>query len=39
MVISTTAIMGLICLTFLKEPEGHMAEVDENGSVELISVT
>ncbi|WP_261844415.1 NarK family nitrate/nitrite MFS transporter [Aliamphritea ceti] len=39
MVISATAVLGLISLMFLQEPKGHIAEVDENGSVELISVT
>ena len=39
MVIAATAILGFITLLFLEEPKGHMAEVNDDGTVELISVT
>ena len=39
MVIAATAVVGFITLLFMEEPEGHMAEVREDGSVELISVS
>lgn len=39
LVIAATAVMGFITLLFMKEPKGHMTEVNEDGSVELIKVT
>lgn len=38
-VIAGTAVIGLIALLFLEEPRGNMAEVKEDGSVELINVS
>lgn len=38
-VIAGTAVLGFIALLFLEEPQGHMAEVREDGSVELINVS
>lgn len=37
-VIAGSAILGLIALLFMEEPKGHMAEVREDGTVELISI-
>ncbi len=37
-VIAASAIIGLIALCFMEEPKGHMAEVREDGTVELISI-
>jgi len=39
MVIAATAVLGFITLLFLEEPRGHMAEVNADGSVELIRVS
>ncbi len=39
LVIAATAVLGFITLLFLEEPEGHMAEVDQNGNVQLINVS
>ncbi|MCP8689927.1 NarK family nitrate/nitrite MFS transporter [Marinobacterium sedimentorum] len=39
MVIAGTAVVGFIALLLLEEPRGHMAEVNADGSVELISVS
>ncbi|BED88917.1 MULTISPECIES: NarK family nitrate/nitrite MFS transporter [unclassified Pseudoalteromonas] len=39
MIIAASALLGLAALFFMKEPDGHMTEVNEDGSVELISVT
>lgn len=39
MVIAATAVLGFVALLFLSEPKGHMAEVNEDGTVELIKVT
>ncbi len=39
LVISATAVLGFVALLFLEEPQGHMAEVDEHGNVQLIDVT
>jgi NNP family nitrate/nitrite transporter-like MFS transporter len=39
MVIAGTAVLGFVTLLFLNEPKGHMAEVNEDGTVELIQVT
>ena len=36
--IAVSALFGLGCLFLMREPKGHMAEVDENGEVTLISV-
>ncbi|MEQ9450060.1 MAG: NarK family nitrate/nitrite MFS transporter [Pseudomonadales bacterium] len=36
--ISATAVIGFITLFFLSEPRGQMAEVREDGTVELIDV-
>jgi MFS transporter, NNP family, nitrate/nitrite transporter len=38
MVIAATAVVGFIALFFLKEPSGEIAEVDEHGVVQMISV-
>ncbi len=38
-VIALTAVLGFLTLLMMEEPQGHMAEVKEDGSVELISVT
>ncbi len=38
-VIALTAVVGFLTLLFMEEPKGHMAEVKEDGSVELIRVT
>jgi len=38
-VIAVTAVIGFITLLFLEEPKGHMAEVNEDGTVELIKVS
>ena len=38
-VIALTAVLGFIILLFMEEPEGHMAEVRDDGSVELIRVS
>jgi len=39
LVISATAVLGFIALLFLEEPQGHMAEVDNEGNVQLINVS
>jgi NNP family nitrate/nitrite transporter-like MFS transporter len=38
MVIGAAAFVGFIALLFMDEPKGHIAEVKEDGSVELIHV-
>lgn len=38
-VIAGTAVLGFVTLLFMEEPEGHIAEVREDGSVELITVS
>lgn len=38
-VIGATAVLGFITLLLMKEPEGHIAEVREDGTVELINVS
>lgn len=38
MVIAATAVVGFTTLLFMEEPKGHIAEVREDGSVEMISV-
>ncbi len=37
-VIAGTAVLGFVTLLFLEEPEGEIAEVDEDGSVTMINV-
>ena len=37
-VIAATAVFGFVVLLFMDEPDGHIAEVREDGTVELISV-
>ncbi len=37
-VIAGTAVVGFIALLVMEEPKGHIAEVREDGSVEMISV-
>jgi NNP family nitrate/nitrite transporter-like MFS transporter len=39
LVIAGTAVVGFIALLFMEEPKGHMVEVNEDGSVEMISVS
>ncbi|MFC3122561.1 NarK family nitrate/nitrite MFS transporter [Agaribacter flavus] len=39
LVIAATAALGFVTLFLLREPEGHMAEVNEDGTVELIKVS
>ncbi len=39
MVIAGTAVLGFVTLLFMEEPEGHIAEVNEDGSVTLITVS
>jgi NNP family nitrate/nitrite transporter-like MFS transporter len=38
LVIAATAVIGFITLLFMEEPKGQMAEIKEDGSVELIDV-
>ncbi len=38
LVIAATAVLGFVTLLFMEEPQGHMAEIREDGSVELIHV-
>lgn len=38
MVIAATAVFGFITLLFMVEPKGQIAEINEDGSVELIHV-
>jgi NNP family nitrate/nitrite transporter-like MFS transporter len=38
MVIAGTAFVGFVTLFFMAEPKGHIAEVNEDGTVELIHV-
>ncbi len=38
MVIAATAVVGFIALLAMKEPSGHMTEVNDDGTVEMISV-
>lgn len=37
-VIAATAVLGFVTLLFMDEPKGHMTEIREDGSVELIEV-
>lgn len=36
--IAATAVLGFVTLLFLEEPNGHMTEVNDDGSVALIKV-
>ena len=38
MVIAGSSIMGFVASYFLEEPKGHVSEVHEDGTVELIEV-
>ncbi|MEZ9593755.1 NarK family nitrate/nitrite MFS transporter [Shewanella sp. 10N.261.52.F9] len=38
-VIAASAVFGFITLFFMAEPKGHIAEVNDNGEVTLISVS
>jgi NNP family nitrate/nitrite transporter-like MFS transporter len=38
-IIGFTASISLICLAFLKEPNGTISEINEDGTVELIGVS
>lgn len=38
-IIGASALVGFLALFFMEEPRGHMAEVREDGTVELIEVT
>jgi len=38
-VIAVTAVVGFFALLLMEEPKGHMAEIREDGSVELINVS
>ncbi len=38
-VIALTAVLGFVTLLFMEEPSGHMAEVRDDGTVELIRVS
>lgn len=38
-VIGVTAVVGFLTLLVMKEPDGHIAEVREDGTVELINVS
>jgi NNP family nitrate/nitrite transporter-like MFS transporter len=39
MVIAATAVLGFVTLLLMEEPSGQIAEVAEDGSVQLIDVT
>ncbi len=39
LVIAATAVVGFITLLFMKEPQGAIAEINDDGSVELIHVS
>lgn len=38
-VIGATAVLGFLTLLMMKEPDGHIAEVRDDGTVELINVS
>ncbi|MCW9016410.1 MAG: MFS transporter, partial [Kangiellaceae bacterium] len=38
LIIASTAALSLICLAFMHEPKGNIAEVNEDGTIELIGV-
>ena len=37
-IIGVSAVVGFVTLFFMEEPRGHMAEVRDDGTVELIEV-
>jgi len=37
-VIAASAVVGVVAILFMEEPAGHIAEVREDGTVELISI-
>lgn len=39
LVIAATAILGITAILFMNEPRGHMAEINDDGTVELIKVS
>ena len=39
MVIAATAVVGFVTLLMMEEPSGQIAEVGDDGSVQLIDVT
>jgi NNP family nitrate/nitrite transporter-like MFS transporter len=39
MLMSGTAILGLVTLSLLREPKGHMTETSEDGSVVMIKIS
>ncbi len=39
LIIALSALIGFAALLFLVEPQGHMAEIRDDGTVELIEVT
>lgn len=38
LVIAATAVLGFVTLLFMQEPKGSIAEIREDGTVELIKV-
>jgi NNP family nitrate/nitrite transporter-like MFS transporter len=38
MVIGATAFLVLLAVQFIEEPKGHMVEIQEDGSIEMIEV-
>ncbi|MGZ8903814.1 MAG: MFS transporter, partial [Methylobacter sp.] len=38
-VIASVALFGLIAVQFIDEPKGHMAEMQEDGTVEMIELS
>lgn len=38
LVIASTAVLGFVTLLFMEEPKGHIAEINADGSVELINI-
>jgi NNP family nitrate/nitrite transporter-like MFS transporter len=38
LVIAVTAVVGFVALLFMQEPKGQIAEVREDGSIEMIDV-
>ena len=39
LVIAATAVLGFVTLMFMEEPNGQIAEVNDDGSVTLINVS
>ncbi|MFC3150786.1 NarK family nitrate/nitrite MFS transporter [Litoribrevibacter euphylliae] len=39
LVIAATAVLGFVTLFLMKEPKGEIAEIDEHGQVQMISVS